>query len=46
MSCINSRFCERLAQSQCDPERCSDYALTAAEVVRIAAEKTAVCEAV
>lgn len=25
MSCINSRFCPRKAQSQCDPERCWDY---------------------
>ena len=40
MSCINSRFCERSAQSQCDPERCGDYAPTAAEIDRISKEKT------
>jgi hypothetical protein len=40
MNCINSRFCPRAAQSQCDPERCSDYAPTAAEIDRISKEKT------
>jgi hypothetical protein len=43
MSCINSRFCKRSAQSQCDPERCSDYAPPAAEVARIAAEGSTTC---